>query len=111
MSQRTGALCAGINAQNQRHYVKFHYKSMQGIENFTNAEAKTLVGEDRESAQRDLYDEIEKGNFPKWRFCIQVMTGEQARKHHENMVAKGVSVDRCGCAGVEQESGELFRRR
>ena len=73
-----------INAQNQRHYVKFHFKSMQGIENYTNAEAKKLIGEDRESAQRDLYDEIEKGNFPKWRFCIQVMTEEQARKHHEN---------------------------
>ncbi len=73
-----------INAQNQRHYVKFHFKSMQGIENYTNAEAKKLIGEDRESAQRDLYDEIEKGNFPKWRFCIQVMTEEQAHKHHEN---------------------------
>jgi len=73
-----------INAQNERHYVKFHYKSLQGIANITNAEAKKLVGEDRESAQRDLYNEIEKGNFPKWRFCIQVMTEEQARTHHEN---------------------------
>jgi catalase len=31
-----------INVQNQRHYVKFHFKSMQGIENFTNAEAKKV---------------------------------------------------------------------
>lgn len=73
-----------INAQNQRHYVKFHFKSMQGIENITNAQAKQVIGEDRESAQRDLYDEIEKGNFPKWRFCIQVMTEAQAHTHHEN---------------------------
>jgi catalase len=36
-----------INAQNQRHYVKFHFKSMQGIENITNAEAKKIIGEDR----------------------------------------------------------------
>jgi catalase len=73
-----------INAQNVRHYVKFHFKTMQGIENYTNAEAKKLIGEDRESAQRDLYDAIEAKNFPKWRFCIQVMTEDEARGHHEN---------------------------
>ncbi|MCY0386251.1 catalase [Robbsia sp. Bb-Pol-6] len=73
-----------INAGNERFYVKFHFKSMQGIENYTNAEAKKLIGEDRESAQRDLFDQIEAKNFPKWRFCIQVMTEEQARQYHEN---------------------------
>lgn len=73
-----------INAEGERHYVKFHFKSMQGIQNLTNAEARKVVGEDRESAQRDLYDEIKKGNFPKWRFCIQIMTEQQAHQHHEN---------------------------
>ena len=40
-----------INAQNERFYVKFHFKSKQGIENYTNAEANQLIGTDRESAR------------------------------------------------------------
>jgi catalase len=73
-----------INAKNERTYVKFHFKSMQGIENITNAEAKQVVGEDRESHQRDLFDQIAAGNFPKWRFCIQVMSEAEALKRDEN---------------------------
>jgi catalase len=69
-----------INANNERFYVKFHFKSAQGVENYTDAEAKQVIAQDRESAQRDLYDEIEKGNFPKWHFRIQVMPeGDAAR--------------------------------
>ncbi|WP_187148727.1 catalase [Methylocella silvestris] len=69
-----------INAQNQRHWVKFHFKCMQGIKNWTNREAEAVVATDRESAQRDLYDAIERRDYPKWRFFIQVMTEEQAGK-------------------------------
>lgn len=69
-----------INASNERFYVKFHFKSAQGVENYTDAEAAQVVAQDRESAQRDLYDEIEKSNFPKWHFRIQVMPeGDAAR--------------------------------
>lgn len=67
-----------INAKNERFYVKFHFKSLQGIATYTNEEAAKVIANDRESAQRDLYDNIEAGNFPKWRFCIQVMTEAQA---------------------------------
>lgn len=67
-----------INAKNERFWVKFHFKSMQGIENFTDEEATDVVGKDRESAQKDLFDNIEKGNFPKWRFCIQIMPESEA---------------------------------
>ena len=56
-----------INARNERHWVKFHFKSMQGIETLTDAESTKLIGEDRESHQRDLYASIERGEFPKWR--------------------------------------------
>lgn len=69
-----------INAEGERVWVKFHFKSMQGIENYTNKEAACVVGSDRESAQRDLYENIESGNFPKWRFCVQIMTNEQAKE-------------------------------
>ncbi|MFZ2467911.1 MAG: catalase [Parvibaculum sedimenti] len=69
-----------INAKNERHWVKFHFKSMQGIENLTDAESTKLIGEDRESHQRDLYESIERGDFPRWRVMVQVMTEEQAGK-------------------------------
>ncbi len=67
-----------INAENERVWVKFHMHSQQGIDNLTDQEAETVVGKDRESHQRDLYDNIENGNFPKWKMFIQVMTEEQA---------------------------------
>ncbi|WP_025916915.1 catalase [Herminiimonas sp. CN] len=67
-----------INAQNMRTWVKFHFKSMQGIANYTDQEAGQVVAKDRESSQRDLLENIEQGNFPRWRMCIQVMTESQA---------------------------------
>ncbi|KWZ31698.1 catalase [Burkholderia anthina] len=69
-----------VNAANERFYVKFHFKSAQGIENYTDAEAARVVGQDRESAQRDLYEAIEHGNFPRWHFRIQVMPEADASK-------------------------------
>ncbi|MBB3261538.1 catalase [Paraburkholderia bannensis] len=69
-----------INVHNERFYVKFHFKSAQGVENYTDAEAAQVVAQDRESAQRDLYNEIEKGNFPKWHFRVQVMPEADAAK-------------------------------
>lgn len=68
-----------INADNERVWVKFHFKTAQGIENWTNAEAAEQVGNDRETHQRDLYEAIERGDFPRWDFKIQVMTEEQAK--------------------------------
>jgi catalase len=56
-----------INKQNERHYVKFHFVTQQGIDNLSDEEAAKLVGGDRESHQRDLFDAIEEGNFPKWK--------------------------------------------
>lgn len=69
-----------INADNERVWVKFHFRSQQGIENLTDKEAVELVGVDRESHQRDLYEAIEEQNFPKWKVYIQVMTEEEALK-------------------------------
>ncbi|MGI8469729.1 MAG: catalase, partial [Pyrinomonadaceae bacterium] len=73
-----------INADNERFWVKFHFRSMQGIENYTNAEGSELIGEDRETHQRDLFDAIQAGNFPKWKFFIQVMNEEDADKQEFN---------------------------
>ncbi|HJY12785.1 MAG TPA: catalase, partial [Flavobacterium sp.] len=70
-----------INHQNERHYVKFHFVTQQGIDNLSDEEAAKLVGGDRESHQRDLYDAIEEGNFPKWKMFVQIMTEEQAENY------------------------------
>ncbi|EDO9794103.1 catalase [Campylobacter fetus] len=67
-----------INAKGERFWVKFHFKTRQGIKNLTNAEAGAIVAKDRESHQRDLYNSIDKGDFPKWDFKIQIMTEEEA---------------------------------
>ena len=73
-----------INAKNERHWVKFTFKTQQGIENLSNEEAVKIIGTDRESNQRDLFDNIEKGNFPKWTMFVQIMTEEQANNHPQN---------------------------
>ena len=73
-----------INARGERHWVKWHYKTVQGIKNLAPADAARIAGTDPDYAQRDLFDAIERGDFPKWRVCMQVMTEEQANRHHEN---------------------------
>ncbi|GHV04827.1 catalase [Clostridia bacterium] len=73
-----------INAENQRHWVKYHWVCQQGIKNLTDAEAADIVAKDRESHQRDLFDAIARGDFPRWTLCVQIMTEEQAKAHREN---------------------------
>ncbi len=67
-----------VNKNNERFYVKFHYKTMQGIKSFTDSQAEELKGKDPDYAQRDLVEAIERGDFPKYALKIQVMTLEQA---------------------------------
>ena len=73
-----------INDKNERVWVKFHFVSQQGIKNLTDEEAEELVGKDRESHQRDLYEAIERKEYPRWKMYFQIMTEEQARNHKEN---------------------------
>jgi len=69
-----------INAANERFWVKFHFKTAQGIQNITGEESERLIGQDRESHQRDLFEAIEKGDFPRWNVKIQVMPEADADK-------------------------------
>ena len=73
-----------VNAKNERVWVKFHFKTRQGIQNFTREEAGAMCGRDPDHATRDLFAAIEKQDFPRWRFCIQVMTEAQAAAHRDN---------------------------
>ncbi len=67
-----------INAANERYWVKFHFRTQQGIKNLTDAEAEAIIGKDRESHQRDLLEAIDRGDFPKWTMYIQVMPEKEA---------------------------------
>lgn len=69
-----------INKKNERFWVKFHLKTEQGIACLTDEEAAKIVAHDRESGQRDLYDSIEKKDFPRWKFYVQIMTEADAAK-------------------------------
>lgn len=67
-----------INANNERFWVKFHFQTQQGIKNLSDEEASAIIGSDRESHQRDLYESIEKQDNPKWKLFIQVMPEKDA---------------------------------
>ena len=73
-----------INAANERFWVKFHFKTLQGHKHWTNAEAAQVVGKSRETTQDDLYHAIENGDFPKWKVQVQIMPEADADKHWYN---------------------------
>ncbi|NOX15261.1 MAG: catalase [Epsilonproteobacteria bacterium] len=73
-----------INKDNERFWIKFHFKTKQGIKTLTNEEAAIIAGRDRESSQRDLFEAIENKNFPKWDMKIQVMSETEAKNYKYN---------------------------
>lgn len=73
-----------INENGERHWVKFHLKTEQGIKNLGQTEALKINGENPDFAQEDLVENIQNGNFPKWKLCIQTMTEEQAKEWRWN---------------------------
>ncbi|MFH1688592.1 MAG: catalase [bacterium] len=73
-----------INKNNERFWVKFHFKTAQGIQCLTGEESEAIIAKDRESHQRDLFEAIEKGRLPKWNLKVQVMTQKQSEKTSYN---------------------------
>ncbi|WP_425258814.1 catalase [Rubrivivax sp. RP6-9] len=67
-----------VNAAGRRQWVKFTLKTQQGIRNLTDDQAAALVAQDRESSQRDLFDAIERGEYPRWTLYVQLMSEEEA---------------------------------
>ena len=67
-----------INAANERFWVKFTLRTQQGIENLTDEEAGVLIGNDRESHHRDLFESIERRDFPKRTMYVQTMPEKDA---------------------------------
>ncbi len=73
-----------INAKNELFYVKWHFKTKQGIKNFFREQAGALEGSDPDYSQRDLFHAIKEGKFPKWRVCVQIMPEKDAETYHIN---------------------------
>lgn len=73
-----------LNAQGERFWVKFHFKTQQGIQFWTNEEGDKVIASDRESSQRDLFASIEKGDFPRWNVKVQIMPELEAETYHLN---------------------------
>jgi catalase len=73
-----------INRKDELFYVKWHFKTKQGIKNFTGEQADAMRGQDPDYAQRDLFNAIQNGDFPKWRVSIQIMPEKEADTYHIN---------------------------
>lgn len=73
-----------INAEGKRHWVKYHFKTEQGIQNFTDAEAKAMKAEDPDCHRRDLFQSLQKRDFPVWRLEMQIMPFEDAANYRFN---------------------------
>jgi catalase len=73
-----------VNAAGERFWVKYHFKTDQGIECLTQAEADRIAGEDADYHQRDLYSAIDRGEFPSWTLNMQIMPFEEAKTYRFN---------------------------
>jgi len=69
------------NKKGEYYWVKYHFKTEQGISNLNRDEAAEMKGIDPDHATRDLYESIARGDFPSWRLEIQIMTPEEAEKY------------------------------
>lgn len=73
-----------VNEAGERVWCKFHFKTQQGIKTIADLDAAEMIGGDRETHQRDLFEAIASGNFPRWKVYIQVMTQAQAEEFRWN---------------------------
>ena len=73
-----------INAGGEKFWVKYHFKTDQGIEFLTQAEGDHLAGADSEYHKRDLYTSIKAGQHPSWTLFVQVMPFAQAADYRFN---------------------------
>ena len=72
------------NAGGERFWVKYHFKTEQGIQNFTDSEAKAMRAEDLDYHRRDLRDAIARKDYPSWRVEVQIMPYEDAAGYRFN---------------------------
>lgn len=73
-----------INAAGDKHWVKYHFHSDQGVESLSDADATRIAGEDADFHRRDLFESIESGEFPSWTLSVQLMPYEDAKTYRIN---------------------------
>lgn len=73
-----------INAKNERFWVKFHFKTRQGHDYYTNAQSEEKIGKTREGYQEALFYDIKNGKYPVWDFKVQIMPETDAEKTNYN---------------------------
>ena len=73
-----------INAEKERFWVKFHFKTKQGIQCMPPAEADQFAGEAPDFHTRQMFDMIKDGKFPRWTFYVQVMPEAEAEDYRWN---------------------------
>lgn len=66
-----------VNSEGQSYFVKFHWKPLHGLESLVWDEAQILHGKDVDFHRKDLYESIEKGDYPEWELALQVIKPEQ----------------------------------
>ncbi len=72
------------NAGGEKFWVKYHFKTEQGIQNFTDAESRAMRVEDLDCHRRDLFTAIARKDFPSWRLEVQLMPYEEAASYRFN---------------------------
>ncbi len=73
-----------ISAEQERFWVKFHFKTQQGIRCLPQGEADRLAGENPDYHTQQLFDAIERGEYPKWTFSVQIMPEIDAERYRWN---------------------------
>lgn len=73
-----------INAAGEVVWVKYHFKSNQGVECLTQEEADQLAGADPDCNIRDLHEAIQRGDYPSWSLKVQIMPFEDAKTYRIN---------------------------
>lgn len=73
-----------INAQDERFWVKFHFKTQQGIKCMTQEEGDRMAGKDPDYHTGQLFEAIERGDYPKWTFSVQIMPEVEAETYRWN---------------------------
>ena len=70
-----------VNEKGEVHYVKYHFKTDQGIKNFTSKQAADLTATNKDYATQDLYENIAKGNFPSWTWYVQLIPEKEGENY------------------------------
>src|SRR5699024_4065585 len=73
-----------INASGERFWVKYHFKTNQGIDFFTGVQGEEMAGLDSDHHRRDLFEAIERGDYPSWTLYVQIMPYEAAKTYRFN---------------------------